>query len=117
MGEHRILLDSAARQQRRRRHDLAEVHRQPGHARPDRVEQVFDTLAQFDVVNHCRRILVPALFSVGLVDTITPPSTVFNAYNHYAGMKQIEVYQFNGHEGGGAVHFERQVEFARSLDS
>ena len=42
---------------------------------------------------------VPALFSVGLADLVTPPSTVFSAFNHYAGDKAIEVYEFNGHDG------------------
>jgi cephalosporin-C deacetylase len=27
---------------------------------------------------------------------------VFGAYNAYAGAKQIEVFPFNGHEGGAA---------------
>ena len=35
------------------------------------------------------------------MDDITPASTVFTAFNHYAGPKQIEVYPFNGHDGGG----------------
>ena len=66
----------------------------------DRIEQVFDTLSYIDVVNHAKRVEIPALFSVGLIDDITPASTVFAAYNHYAGPKRIEVYPFNGHEGG-----------------
>src|SRR6185437_15198605 len=73
---------------------------------PDRVDQVFETLGYIDVVNHARRTSVPALFSVGLVDEITPASTVFAAYNHYAGPKAITVYPFNGHEGGGSRHLE-----------
>jgi cephalosporin-C deacetylase len=82
---------------------------------PDRVDQVFTTLSYFDVVNHARRLKVPALFSVGLADLVTPPSTVFSAFNHYGGDKAIEVYEFNGHDGAAATHFERKVEFARAL--
>ena len=82
---------------------------------PDRVAQVFTTLSYFDVVNHARRLQVPALFSVGLADLVTPPSTVFSAFNHYAGDKAIEVYEFNGHDGAAATHFERKVEFVRAL--
>jgi cephalosporin-C deacetylase len=82
---------------------------------PDRVRQVFATLSYFDVVNHARRLHVPALFSVGLADLITPPSTVFSAYNHYPGPKAIEVYEFNGHDGAAVTHFERKVAFARTL--
>ncbi len=67
----------------------------------DEVEQVFCTISYIDVVNHAKRCAVPALFSVGLLDDVTPPSTVFAAFNHYAGPKDIAVYSFNGHEGGG----------------
>ena len=82
---------------------------------PERVDQVFTTLSYFDVVNHARRLQVPALFSVGLADLVTPPSTVFSAYNHYSGEKAIEVYHFNGHDGAASVHFERKVAFVRGL--
>jgi cephalosporin-C deacetylase len=65
-----------------------------------RVDDVFATLSYVDVVNHAKRASAPALFSVGLIDEITPASTVFAAYNHYAGRKDVAVYAFNGHEGG-----------------
>jgi cephalosporin-C deacetylase len=76
---------------------------------------VFATLSYFDAVNHGRRLAVPALFSVGLADLVTPPSTVFAAFNHYAGDKSIEVYEFNGHDGAATTHFERKVAFVRAL--
>ena len=79
--------------------------------RPDKVDEVFATLSYLDIVNHARRVTVPALFSVGLTDTITPPSTVFAAYNNYAGSKDIAVFQFSGHEGGGTPHFLSQLAF------
>ncbi|HEX2784517.1 MAG TPA: acetylxylan esterase, partial [Ilumatobacteraceae bacterium] len=82
---------------------------------PERVDDVFRTLSYIDVVNHARRVTAPALFSVGLTDLITPPSTVFAAFNHFAGDKRIEVYDFNGHEGGGSLHFERKVQFVREV--
>ncbi|MDF2729460.1 MAG: acetyl xylan esterase family protein [Acidimicrobiia bacterium] len=80
---------------------------------PDRVGPVFKTLSYFDVVNHAKRVTSPSLFSVALMDEITPPSTVFAAFNNLAGERSIEVYEFNGHEGGGSVHFEKQVQFVR----
>ena len=80
---------------------------------PDRVGSVFRTLSYFDVVNHAKRVTAPSLFSVALMDEITPPSTVFAAYNNLGGERRIEVYEFNGHEGGGSVHFEKQVGFVR----
>jgi cephalosporin-C deacetylase len=81
----------------------------------DRVDEVFATLAYVDVVNHARHASVPALFSVGLIDEITPASTVFAAYNHYAGPKEIVVYPFNGHEGGGTRHLRAKLAFLHQL--
>ena len=81
----------------------------------DQVDQVFATLAYIDVVNHAKRAAAPGLFSVGLTDMITPPSTVFAAFNHYAGSKDIAVYQFSGHEGGGTRHFLAKLDFLRGL--
>ena len=78
----------------------------------DKTDQVFATLAYVDVVNHAKRATAPALFSVALADTITPPSTVFTAFNHYAGPKEIAVYPYSGHEGGGTQHFLAQLAFA-----
>lgn len=40
------------------------------------------------------------LFSVGLMDAICPPSTVYEAYNQITTNEQICVYPHNGHEGG-----------------
>jgi len=77
----------------------------------DQVETVFRTLSYVDVVNHAKRAQAPALFSVGLADDITPPSTVFAAFNHYAGPKQIAVYEFNGHDGGGTRHLRAKLDF------
>lgn len=78
---------------------------------PDRVETVFRTLSYIDVVNHAKRARAPVLFSVGLADDITPPSTVSAAFNHYAGPKDIAVYEFNGHEGGETRHLRAQLDF------
>ena len=80
----------------------------------DRVAQVFATMSYVDVVNHAKRARSPALFSVGLTDQITPPSTVFAAYNHYAGDKDIAVYEFNGHEGGETRHLLAKLAFLAS---
>lgn len=84
-------------------------------ARPDRVAQVFRTLSYVDVVNHAKRATCPALFSVGLMDPVSPPSTVYSAYNHYAGSKDIGVYRFNGHEGGGTHQLLAKLDFLAGL--
>ena len=78
----------------------------------DQIGTVFRTLSYVDIVNHARLATIPALFSVGLSDDVTPPSTVFAAYNWYGGEKSIEVYPYNGHEGGGAHHDLAKLEFA-----
>jgi cephalosporin-C deacetylase len=77
------------------------------------IPTVLRTLSYLDIVNHARRTTVPALFSVGLLDEITPASTVFAAYNHYAGPKEIEVYPYNGHEGGGTTQFHAKLQYIR----
>ena len=81
---------------------FARIHR-------EQADRIFATLAYFDGLNFAARAKAPALFSVGLMDQITPPSTVFAAYNHYAGPKSIEVYPFNGHEGGETLQTERML--------
>jgi cephalosporin-C deacetylase len=77
----------------------------------DKVETVFRTLAYFDGVNFAARAQSPALFSVGLMDDICPPSTVYAAYNHYAGPKQMSVWEFNNHEGGATYQAEAKLKF------
>lgn len=81
----------------------------------DAVEEVFTTLSYFDGVNFARRIRMPALFSVALMDQVVLPSTVFSAYNHLASDdSEIAVYPYNGHEGGQTFHWQRQVEWLRA---
>jgi cephalosporin-C deacetylase len=67
----------------------------------DKVTQVHETLSYFDGVNFAKRAKPPAWFSTGLMDLTCPPSTVFGAFNNYFGEKQITVWPYNGHEGGG----------------
>lgn len=71
----------------------------------------FRTLSYFDGVNFAKRATAPSLFSVGLLDPVCPPSTVFAAHNHYAAPSAIEVYSFNEHEGGQGFHWTRQAEW------
>jgi len=73
-------------------------------AHRDHTDRVLRTLAYFDVAILGRRAQAPALFSVGLMDEICPPSTVYGAFNEYAGLKEITEYPFNDHEGGAGFH-------------
>ena len=79
------------------------------------VDQVFTTLSYIDVVNHGKRASAPALFSAGLTDMVTPPSTIFAAYNYYGGPKEIAVFPFSGHEGGQTTHFLTKLDFVARL--
>jgi cephalosporin-C deacetylase len=88
--------------------NFCKVHR-------DKVETVFTTLSYFDGVNFSARANAAALFSVGLMDDICPPSTVYAAYNHYAGPKEIRAYEYNNHEGGGNLQTVEKLKFLKGL--
>jgi cephalosporin-C deacetylase len=81
-----------------------------------KVEQTFRTLNYFDGVHFSARAKAAALFSVALMDDICPPSSIYGAYNAYAGKKSIEVYSFNNHEGGGTAQEQRQIEWLAAMD-
>jgi cephalosporin-C deacetylase len=82
---------------------------------PERTDQVFTTLSYVDVVNHAKRATAPALFSVGLTDDITPPSTIFAAYHRYAGPADITVYPFTGHDLSETEQLGPQLDFLAGL--
>lgn len=89
--------------------DYLKVHR--GEA-----DQVYRTLSYFDGALMARRAIMPALFSVALMDQVAPPSTVYSAYNAWACEdKTMLVYPFNEHEGGGADHRRLQLDWVRDL--
>ncbi|MCD1259278.1 acetylxylan esterase [Paenibacillus athensensis] len=57
------------------------------------------TLSYVDIMNLAPRITCHTWISIGLVDDITPPSTVFAVYNHLTCSKDISVHRYFGHEG------------------
>ncbi|WP_315096323.1 acetylxylan esterase [uncultured Cellulomonas sp.] len=87
----------------------------------DQEATVLRTMSYLDAVHLARRATAPALFSVALRDQTCPPSTVFAAYNHYAGLTgarpqtAIEVYAYNQHEGGQAHQVDRQLRWLRGV--
>jgi cephalosporin-C deacetylase len=81
----------------------------------DKIDTVFQTLSYFDGVNFAARSTARALFSAGLMDEICPPSTVFAAYNHYTGPKEIRIWPYNDHEGGESYQVVEQVKFLTGL--
>ncbi|MGA4506386.1 acetylxylan esterase [Propionibacteriaceae bacterium G1746] len=75
-------------------------------SRPTEEQAVANVLSYFDGVNLAKRALAPTMFSVGLMDQICPPSTVFAAYNQWGALHEerpdtdIRIYSHAGHEGG-----------------
>lgn len=75
----------------------------------DRTSQVFHTLSYFDAAVLAPRATAPALFSIAMLDQTCPPSTCFAGYHRYGGDKELRVYEFNDHEGGGGGHQLEQL--------
>lgn len=84
-------------------------------AHPDHIEQAFTTLSYLDGLNFATRATAPARFTVGLMDAVCPPSTVFAAYNHYAADKEITVWPYNGHDSGNAFGRQGRIRFFREM--
>ncbi len=73
------------------------------------------TLSYVDNAVLAPRITARCSVSVGLMDAICPPSSVFAAYNAIEAPKEIAVYPYSGHDLPGH-HIERQLEeFAREM--
>jgi cephalosporin-C deacetylase len=80
----------------------------------DLIPAALDTLRYVDCALLARRITARCLLSVGLMDEICPPSTVFAAYNEISAEKEIAVYPFTGHDVPTA-HIERQLRHLRGF--
>jgi cephalosporin-C deacetylase len=79
----------------------------------DLIDAALQTLKYVDCALLARRITAPTLFSVSLMDDISPPSTVFAAYNEIpAAGKEIAVYPYSGHSVPQA-HEERKLRHLR----
>lgn len=75
---------------------------------PEQEDAVRSTLRHIDNALLAKRVRAHTLVAVGLRDTITPPSTVFAAYNALPGSKEIAVFPFSGHDLP-TIHFQRQL--------
>jgi cephalosporin-C deacetylase len=60
-------------------------------------DAALNTLRYIDCALLARRITARTLFSVGLMDEVCPPSTVYAAYNEITAPKDIEIYPYSGH--------------------
>ena len=67
------------------------------------------TLRHVDNALLASRIRARTLISVALRDTITPPSTVFAAYNAITAPKEIVVLPYADHSQVPTSHAERQL--------
>jgi cephalosporin-C deacetylase len=79
----------------------------------ERRDEALRTLSYFDGVLLGARARAASLFSIALMDTVCAPSTQYAAYNAYGGAKELALYHYNDHEGGGAVHQARQIHWLR----
>lgn len=62
-------------------------------------EDIFINLGYIDIQNLAPRIRGQIYWSIGLMDTICPPSSQFAAYNKITAPKSMEMYPDFGHEG------------------
>lgn len=81
----------------------------------EKIDLVFNTLDYFDNLHLAHRIQAHCVFSVALMDTICPPSTVYATYNQINSPKQIYEYTFNGHEGGADTHQQIKLNFVNQF--
>ncbi|MGE6631972.1 acetylxylan esterase [Bacillus sp. NPDC077027] len=74
---------------------------------PQVEKMALETLSYFDLINLAAWVKQPTLIAIGLVDEVTPPSTVFATYNHLETEKEIKVYRYFGHEFIPAFQMEK----------
>jgi cephalosporin-C deacetylase len=63
------------------------------------VEEFFERLGYIDIQHLAPRVKADTIMITGLMDTITPPSTQFAAYNKLTCAKDMVIYPDFGHEG------------------
>lgn len=87
----------------------------------EKAEQTWRTISYVDGVNLAKRASAPALYSVALRDNVCPPSTVYASYNAYGQLartavtKDIEVWEYNNHEGGGGHQEAKNLAWLAAL--
>jgi len=78
----------------------------------DLVPQALDTLRYVDCALLARRITARCLLSVGLMDEVCPPSTVYAAYHEISAPKELAVSPFGTH-AVPSIQIERGLSFLR----
>lgn len=82
--------------------------------RHERREETFTKLGYIDVQHLAPRIRAETMMAMTLLDTITPPSTCYAAFNKISGPKRTVVYPDFGHEGLPGFN-DLTFEFMRDL--
>jgi cephalosporin-C deacetylase len=86
-------------------------HFDPNH---EREADIFGALGYVDIQHLAPRIRGEVLWSIGLMDTICPPSSQFAAYNKITAPKSMVVYPDFGHEGLPRVN-DKNFQFLMGL--
>ena len=77
------------------------LNRAPGWPRLlDQVKGFRNEAAYFDAASFAAYVKVPAYVTVGLLDTMCTPSSIYSAYNNLKGPKEILVLPLYGHGWG-----------------
>ena len=76
-------------------------------------EKMYRVLSYFDIMNLAPWIKCPVFMSVGLQDRVCPPTINFAAFNKVTSKKEVRVYPFAQHEGGGEIHWKQKFEWIR----
>jgi cephalosporin-C deacetylase len=84
--------------------------------------KVSQTAPYFDTVNCAARVTVPALVSMGFLDTVTPPAGIFVAFNQLRGYKEAAplvdaAHNHQATEAQQAPYTTREREWLRELVS
>ncbi|MHA0856382.1 acetylxylan esterase [Paenibacillus sp. CMAA1364] len=80
---------------------------------PTQADVALENLSYFDTMNMADKISCKVLASVALKDEICPPQMYFATYNRIMSEKQVEIYPFNGHEGGGVIQTEIKLKYLK----
>ncbi|MBV7330330.1 acetylxylan esterase [Chloroflexi bacterium TSY] len=83
--------------------------------RHEQEEAVFTNLGYIDIQHLAPRIQGEVLWTIGLMDTICPPSTQFAVYNKIRSQKRLDIYPDFKHEGAYPGSKDRIYQFMMEL--
>ena len=67
-------------------------------------------VAYFDAAFFAKRIKAEIYMTVGLMDVICSPTSVFCAYNNIPGKKHITILPYHGHSRTYSLEFNKRVQ-------